>query len=50
MFVNNSNKLTQAKGLLYSKILNIKEAINLIVSGKIINYRYDDKSENIVER
>lgn len=28
----------------------IEEAINLIVNGKIINYKYDDKSENIVER
>lgn len=28
----------------------IEEAINLIVNGKIINYKYDDKSESIVER
>lgn len=28
----------------------IEEAINLIVSGKIINYTYDDKSETIIER
>lgn len=28
----------------------IEEAINLIVSGKIINYRYDDKNESIVEK
>lgn len=28
----------------------IEEAINLIVSGKIINYRYNDKNESIIER
>ena len=28
----------------------IEEAINLIISGKIINYRYDDENERIVER
>lgn len=28
----------------------IEEAINLIVNRKIINYKYDDKSESIVER
>lgn len=28
----------------------IEEAIELIVNGKIINYRYDDKNESIIER
>lgn len=28
----------------------IEEAIDLIVSGKIINYRYDDKTESIIEK
>lgn len=28
----------------------IEEAIELIISGKIINYRYDDKTESIIEK
>lgn len=45
-----NGKLYKPKEWFIAPLEVIEEAINLIVSGKIIHYRYDEKSESIVEK
>jgi hypothetical protein len=49
-FKDGNGKLYKPREWFIAPLEIIEEAIDLIVSGKIINYRYDDKNESIIER
>ena len=48
--IDGNGKIYKPREWFVAPLEVIEEAINLIISGKIINYRYDDENERIVER
>ena len=48
--IDGNGKIYKPREWFVAPLEVIEEVINLIISGKIINYRYDDENERIVER